>query len=187
MVVATQIAATRSILLTLFVLLLTGVACKGGDSSALIMVENWEIISEGAPFSVRPGARYPQEVFNLRAQESVKWTRARTTLVPESLKAIEAKASLEQVEYRNFARLELSVVKAFGSELSIEEVLRLAKADADRPQSYFDRRVHEAYEWMEQQQKLSIEERLKAQEAALAKPAAELKAEVRRRYHEQVR
>ncbi|MBM4095113.1 MAG: hypothetical protein FJ276_37760, partial [Planctomycetes bacterium] len=102
----------------------------------------------------------------MRIRESIKWQKALSTLQPDyRLNAKTALAALPQAEFDKHSQLENKVVIAFAEELTKEEHTRLAKGEAARPQSFYDARVREAFEWLLNHQELRPEDRLRRWES----------------------
>jgi hypothetical protein len=159
-------------------------ATRPASVDALAVVEFYGIVSDGAPFWDWPGVSRPQEVYNCSAREKLGWFYAKDVNLPPDrrLSASKALASFDGLWLVSMIRLKDNVATAYYDELSADEVLGLARTRASRPAAYFEERVLMADDWFEQQGRLKPARRLAVLNALLAKPHAELRAEVRRRY-----
>jgi len=151
--------------------------------SAIEMIENWEIVSGGVPFFCKPGASFPQEVFDARVREEYKWIIAKGKIeAPARLAGVKAIVAFSKAEYGAQARTKFNVLQAFVAALSKEQHLQFAKSEAQRPQEYFDDRVRKAFDWVRQFQQLTEQERIARWEEVVAIPEKQLAAEVLARY-----
>lgn len=151
--------------------------------SAITMVENWDIVLRNSPFSARPGSKFSQEAFNWRAKDKLEWQLSVSRLKSsQRLAALKAIAGFSILEHALQQKVKLKVLRAYVSELSMAEHVRLAKAEAKRPKTFYDTRVRGAFAWIVHQQSLSPKSRTAMWNKALAVPSTQLKKEIRNRF-----